>query len=102
MSWRKMLAAAVAVGSTLVAAPAAMAVVPVVSVMPPLAEPENATLIGRVDPSALRTTYHFEWGVDGSDFCDNSPRPRTRRSSRAARVEAFDGTHRRVAQHRRA
>jgi hypothetical protein len=65
-----MLAAAIAVGSTLVAAPAAMAAMPVVAASNPLdVTPTGATLYGTVDPDGSATNYHFEWDVAGSDFC---------------------------------
>ena len=70
MGWRRMLAAAIAVGSTLVAAPAAMAAMPVVAASNPLdVTPTGATLYGTVDPDGSATNYHFEWDVAGSDFC---------------------------------
>jgi hypothetical protein len=92
MGWRRMLAAAIATGSTLVAAPAAMAVAPVVSVSQPgVIAPKSATLPGHVDPSGLQTTFHFEWDQFGSDFCDASPSAAASWSSPDGTVEAFDG-----------
>lgn len=92
MAWRRMLAAAVAVGSTLVAAPAAMAVVPAVSAnMPQVVAPKSATLLGHVDPNSLQTTYHFEWDVAGSDFCNSSPTAAASMIEPDGIVEAFDG-----------
>jgi hypothetical protein len=92
MAWRRMLAAAIAAGSTLVAAPAAMAVVPVVTAnMPQDLAAKSATLLGRVDPSSLQTTYHFEWDVAGSDFCNSSPTATAAMRGADGIVEAYDG-----------
>ena len=75
MGWRRMLAAAIAVGSTLVVAPAAMAAVPVVTASQPSddrAEQRDAAR-HRWTRACSRRRYHFEWDVVGSDFCDAVP-----------------------------
>jgi hypothetical protein len=74
MGWRRMLAAAIAVGSTLVVAPAAMASAPVVTASDPVnLDSTSATLFGTVTPGAEATDYHFEWDVASSDFCKGVP-----------------------------